>query len=478
MNARVLSSKRRWAIALPLAILAVLVAWLTPGIVARYRIAYLMSRLDSADVAVRKAAVKKLAAWKSDQVIDALVVTFCNEECKGHAREGVRDALIAIGPAVVEPILTCGESSGPTFPKWLPQRLRRMLGEKPPWYERPDALAASTFSRGDVLQGIGPAAAGPLIRLLGHARPDVRARAAFELWFLKPSNAVAGLVSLLKDRDGQVRWAAVRTLSRYRDARVVAPLISALEDPDDRVAYSAAEGLGPLHDPRAVGPLIDAIDKRTCVCGNAILSLGQLACDAGSGEAAQALLTYLNSPDTEKRAAAVHAVAWIRDQRALEPLIALLSDARTEVAAGAAMSLGVLGDDRAVAALTAVLNTANVAKEVKVKALLALSMIGGAEADAAALKFVTDGGEWAVTWEWGENVPDYIMYGAGRDILIAALRKAGDIEMANRLYWSDDAGLADAAAQWGREHDCLKEVTLLRERHEYAKWDKYRRPRK
>jgi HEAT repeat protein len=477
IEALVLRTKRQRVIASSLAVFVALAAWVAYAGITEHRIARLTNSLDSADAAVRNEATGNLGAWKSKRVIDALIVVLNDEHRSDRARDGARDALIAIGPSVVEPLIIATERRGPTFPSWLPQWLRQALGEVPVRSMRREGLEKRGFYQEVLLQRIGPAAADPLIRLLGHARSEVRTRAAWELSLSKPPRAIAPLISLLKDRDARVRRAGVRALSAYRDACVVAPIMSALKDPDDLVAWQAAETLGRLRDPAAIRPLIDAVENRKIACTYAIGSLGELAYDLGSEEAIQALLRYLKSPDLYKRQAAACAIWGIRDARVLEPLVALLCDPDTGVSAPAACALGRLGDDRAAGPLAAVLDKEDAARELKVKALLALSMIGGPEADAAALKFVASGGEWAVTWEYGENVPDYIMYGGGRDILIAALNKAGDVEMANRLYWSGDADLADAAAKWGSEHDCLNDVTLLRERHEYAKWGKLRQPR-
>ena len=54
---------------------------------------------------------------------------------------------------------------------------------------------------------------------------------------------IEGIIATLKDKDGDVRWWAAKSLGELKDPRAVEPLISALKDEDENVRRTAAEAL-------------------------------------------------------------------------------------------------------------------------------------------------------------------------------------------------------------------------------------------
>ena len=135
--------------------------------------------------------------------------------------------------------------------------------------------------------------------------------------------AIRALGTLLLARDNTPDEGLIGTKpnvdSRWNE--VLGAIASALRDQDWGVRQSAAEMLIKLHTPLE--------------------------------DDARALL-YLDvqSPDPEIRLGAAWSLAFIKDERAVQPLIALLSHEDPIIVASAADALGETGDERAVAALT------------------------------------------------------------------------------------------------------------------------------
>jgi hypothetical protein len=89
--------------------------------------------------------------------------------------------------------------------------------------------------------------------------------------------SVEPLIAALKDKERDVRLAAVQALGQIQDPRSVEPLITALQDGDPDIRIMAIQSLGQIQDPRAVEPLIDAIQhKPEIVRTEAIWVLKQL----------------------------------------------------------------------------------------------------------------------------------------------------------------------------------------------------------
>jgi HEAT repeat protein len=126
-------------------------------------------------------------------------------------------------------------------------------------------------------------------------------------------------------------------------------LLDALADADATVHWEAAKALSALRDTRVVPPLI---------------ALAQ-----GGGASGQ-------------RAAAVYALGWLRDSRALAPLVQVLRDSRedAQLRGHAAEALAYIGQRRAVPALITALD--DPAPEVRLWSAFALGEMGDRRAVA------------------------------------------------------------------------------------------------
>ncbi|MBL8841151.1 MAG: HEAT repeat domain-containing protein [Planctomycetes bacterium] len=100
-----------------------------------------------------------------------------------------------------------------------------------------------------------------LVRLPGTTR--TRVHAAWALAQIARSGgttsqeAVAALLPLLADRDGELRAQAAKGLGEAHAQEAFAPLVALLRDPQPRARFFAAQALGELADGRAFEPLLE-----------------------------------------------------------------------------------------------------------------------------------------------------------------------------------------------------------------------------
>lgn len=127
---------------------------------------------------------------------------------------------------------------------------------------------------------------------------DIRAKSA-ELLGHMPDDAAA-VVAVLKatlenDKDEEVRWAATRSLGRFKTDDAVAPLLSALKDKDPIVRGRAALGLAKVG--KGAVPGLRAVLKETDrdVTASALGALGRMGSDAK--DAVPELLALLKVDD-------------------------------------------------------------------------------------------------------------------------------------------------------------------------------------
>ena len=195
-----------------------------------------------------------------------------------------------------------------------------------------------------------------------------------------------GLIGALRDKDSDVRNAAIEALSNIDDPRVKEEMIASLKDEDATVRCGVAVVLAASPDPRAKEPLIAALtDEDATVRYCATRALGNLVVAGPDARAVEALIAVLKDADSDVRLCAGQAlcnmndpgvvdaliaalkdenwadrgfaavilgqldegVAGVGDPRIMETLIAALKDEDAGVRRGAAMALGALYDKRA-----------------------------------------------------------------------------------------------------------------------------------
>lgn len=174
---------------------------------------------------------------------------------------------------------------------------------------------------------------------LGDPVPIVRATAVHAIVHLRPEEAAALLVPLLRDRKEFVRQETAYALGETRSRSAVEPLLNALQsDKQDSVRAAAVVALGQIGDESAVVSLSEV--------------LGGGSAESGSKKKK----AKLSGNEFVLRAAA-HSLGQIGNRAGVPALMGALANDRNypDVRREAAMALGLIGDSSAVPALQAAL---------------------------------------------------------------------------------------------------------------------------
>jgi HEAT repeat protein len=207
-----------------------------------------------------------------------------------------------------------------------------------------------------------------LRKRLSDERPYVRWRTASALGQIKDIHAIRALITILKDRNLNVRIKASEELLKIGKP-AVEPLIAALKGENAYVRQFAAYTLGEIRDRRAVEPLIVTLnDKSIGVREAATGALGEIR----APRAIMPLIAELKDKDINIRKYATEALAKIRTP-AIKPLISVLNDEDAYVRLEAAVALGLIRSPRAIEPLNAALRDKD--KKVRNAAAQALARI-------------------------------------------------------------------------------------------------------
>ena len=315
---------------------------------------------------IRRAAAAALGKIGDASAVRPLIAALNDSD--NDARQAAGEALVAIGPPAVEPLVSALED----------------------WRADADMHIAAAWTLG---QTGDSRAVEPLVAALHDRDKDVR-QAAAEALVEIGQPAVEPLVAALHDRDKDVRRAAAEAMQKlavpvddgtlawyavalenwtwavHLGAAAVEPLISALQDSDEGVRQAAAEALGQIGDARAVEPLVAALkDSDEGVRQAAAEGLGQI----GDARAVEPLIAALGDSNRDMRRAAAGALGQIGDARAVEPLVAALKESESYLRRAAAEGLGKIGDARAVEPLVAALKDSD--EDVRQAAATVLAML-------------------------------------------------------------------------------------------------------
>lgn len=234
-----------------------------------------------------------------------------------------------------------------------------------------------------------------LAKLLKHASPKVRERAALAIGRIGDKRGTAALIELLQsEKDEQVRAMAAFALGEMEDAQAVPSLLAFLEPGKFPIFVRArpAEALGKI---ASIPANIELLGKTTIeqINGRLIeqlpglkytptvdkMLLASLTITAlmrvRSPYSVEPLTLQLKSDDADVRSQAANALARIRQPiaSAVPALMEALNDSDHNVRANAARALGVSKDVRAVEPLIKLLNDKN--EQVQVSTVRALAAI-------------------------------------------------------------------------------------------------------
>jgi len=240
--------------------------------------------------------------------------------------------------------------------------------------------------------------------------PSVRAATAEVMKWCGTESAVEGLLKLLKDPAGTVRWQAVQSLDTLKwqpsspaehawrwtalgdfekaaiqGAAGVEALSLAMKDSVYYKRQAALEAMSQIGDARVVKPILTALkDEDKNVRATAIEALSLI----GDHSAVSAVIKSLKDKDPHVRSAAVGALTKLGDPQAVEPLTVLLKDPNWAVRESAAKALGVFKNPASVQSLAEALGDSD--REVREAAIRSLAEIGDPIANEPLVAALTD----------------------------------------------------------------------------------------
>jgi HEAT repeat protein len=179
--------------------------------------------------------------------------------------------------------------------------------------------------------------------------------------------ALEGLLTLSRDRDGRVRAAALRGLPGHDDPRVARELLDALDDGDALVREVAVVCLADVDDPRALPALERALRSRH---PEIRFQASESYVQAHPAPDPARLEPLLDDEDARVREGVVLAFAELGDA-GTGPLQRAVEDRVWRVRARAALALAELDDDRGAALLVQALGD----PELVIQALDALARV-------------------------------------------------------------------------------------------------------
>jgi HEAT repeat protein len=227
-------------------------------------------------------------------------------------------------------------------------------------------------------------------------------------------DSVGPLVFALKDRDAEVREAAVRSLGKFKVRATVDPLMQLLRDPAAQVRTAAAESLGKIGDPTAVNWLVGLLRDTDPTVRSAasrslqqlgwrpgsdsqrvlqILAMGNLAQVASMGpEAIDPLAEMLRTGTPDKQFAAIKALGDINDPRVTRVMVEALGKPSPGVRIAALGFLERYADPSTYEAVERLLKDSN--PGIRGAVIEAMARCGGQRAVPALIRAVKD-----TSWE-------------------------------------------------------------------------------
>jgi len=174
-----------------------------------------------------------------------------------------------------------------------------------------------------------PEAIASLVNLLHSSEEELAAIAASTL-ANKGKNAIASLTALLERPES--RWLAARALAEIRCTEAIAPLLTVVGDRDVNVRGTAVEALGSFHDPRVPPVLIAALkDTGAMVRKEAAIALGFRTDLAGELDLLSHLKPLLYDLNIEVCQRAAIAMGKLQTEAAAKELFSVLESPHTPV---------------------------------------------------------------------------------------------------------------------------------------------------
>jgi serine/threonine-protein kinase len=142
----------------------------------------------------------------------------------------------------------------------------------------------------------------------------VRSRASDALARIGGDRVRQAVLELIRDKDENIRRAAIEIINTNPDKSTVDHLIEATRDDDWWVRERAADALAEIGDKRALPALLEMLNRNDRSLPVAIAALGRI----GNADVLKQLLPYVRKSEKEISVAAINAVAQLADERLAE----------------------------------------------------------------------------------------------------------------------------------------------------------------
>lgn len=188
------------------------------------------------------------------------------------------------------------------------------------------AMAANALGQMDTLAIV------ELTKLL--REEDTRLLAVRSLSYIRRSEIIAPLLSVVEDPQGAVRTAAIEALSSFHDQRVPPLLLKALDDLAATVRRAAVQGLASRPDLRETLDLVTKLQPRLDDLNEEVACAAAIALSRmGSEKAAECLFQVLISPHLpiKLQLESIRALSWLGNASGLQYLQQGLNQSTSEI---------------------------------------------------------------------------------------------------------------------------------------------------
>jgi len=310
----------------------------------------LRSALRSPSPAVRRAAAQALGRLGDPGSAEALIAALGDDETRPVAEE----ALHRIGTSAVPALLRAARAEG-RMPMAAAQAAVRLLGQAGDARALPlllELLAWGPVPRETTIAALGalrdPTTLETLAAYLDDPDPRLRGTALAAVGPIADGRVESAIIGLLDDPVPEIRLVAARVVGRHRITQAGPRLVARLDDEDPALRLAATRALGKLGGPGAATALVDALAQEA-LRGEALTALARLRPAA----ARQPLLRRVHGASGTWRAHLLRALGAVLRDHGVAPPIAgeMLSSGDERVRAAAVAALAAIKDPATLPAL-------------------------------------------------------------------------------------------------------------------------------
>jgi HEAT repeat protein len=349
--------------------------------------ALLKEAVQEADSVLRRAAIR-MYGWVAEARSVPILISLINSEC----RDDVLSALVAIGRAHIDPLIT-GLSEQDDVVREV---MATVLGQIRERRVVPTLASLLQDRNGHVRQAAAkalgeikdPKAIEALLPVLADPYPNVQESAVKALMQMKEDLPRSTLLAYLSHDSSALRCNAAFLLGQVKEEGAIAPLLFLLRDPEQSVRKAAVDALGCFRSPEVTQHVLLALGDE---CADVRLAALRILAGSEIGHfdnLVDTLHPLVHDENIWVRSAIPPILARVQGEKPRALLLELLSD---QVGAVKISTLSVLGERREKWALPFILAETNSPDlDVKKAAILALGLLNESSAVPLLRSLLTD----------------------------------------------------------------------------------------